>query len=81
MFQRLVLEYNPAISLQASSTGSDPRHKISQDLCSCMDLLKGRLHALNTEARRLIDKELQALVDKPIFGRLKGRSFKRKLFK
>jgi hypothetical protein len=28
---------------------------------------------LNTEARRAIDKELQALVDKPIFGRIKGK--------
>lgn len=51
---------------------SDPRQKIPQDLGSCMDLLKSRLHALNPEARRAIDKELQALVDKPIFGRLKG---------
>lgn len=58
--------------LQQTNTGSDPRNKIPQDLCSCMDLLKGRLHALNTEARRAIDKEIQALVDKPIFVRFKG---------
>lgn len=73
MFQRLVLEYNPMMTQQSTGqTGVDPRQKIAQDLCSCMDLLKGRLHALNTESRRAIDKELQALSDKPIFVKLKG---------